>query len=170
MVSVDVPSTPSASASAFSFSITISVCSPFAFVELCIVFVLSPVSSFMPCLFVHCVKFRMSSTCFPCLHAVIHHGSCARSFDFLRFCFSIFTFCLCCCILNFLLVLLHLRFLLALLFFCGGGFSLDFFNNLLVSQQSQGHFDRSFCSNVVFLYCFLDVLHSFLMESFFCVH
>ena len=47
------------------------------------------------CLFVHCVKSRMSSTCFSCrLHSVIHHSSCARAFDF--FCFLPSCFIISC--------------------------------------------------------------------------
>ena len=113
VVSVNVLSIPSASASVFSFSVTISICSPFAYVMLRIVLVLSSVPSIhvvfdmivvkhdVIYLYVHRVQSRtstMSFTCFVCrLHAVIHHASCAHSFDFFRFRFRIFAFCFCCC-------------------------------------------------------------------------
>ena len=77
---------------------------------------------------------RMSSTCFSCrLHAVIHHGSCAPSFDIFCPRFSIFTFCFrCCCVPIFCLRFCIFIFCLRCCFFRGGGI-FDFFDDLLVS-------------------------------------
>ena len=146
MVSVDVPSTPSASASAFSFSITISVCSPFAFVVLCIVFVLSPVSSFMSC-----STWSVWNTMWPAtsslyevqdvFHLLLLSSPRRHSSWFLCTFLRLLLlplqyfqfFASAAAISFFACASASLLSACAAAFFCGGGFSFDFFNDLLVS-------------------------------------
>ena len=108
----------------------------------------------------------MPSTNFICRHhAVTHYVSCARSFDFFCFRFSIFTICICCCCVHHFRLYFHFfTFCLRCGFFLRRRFfKTYFFDDLLVSFSSS----MFFCLDaILMLYFFVFSIYSLVMAVF----